>query len=628
MLVVAAQGHVRGDVHQLTVHPGAPDAFFYGQFEDILVKSLAAGDLGRQDPAGTLGIAGIQLIQDVLGRLGREGPVAAGAVGCAQFGKQQAQKMVDLRQGRHGGATAGVADTLFDGDGGRQAADEVHIGPFQNFHVLAHIGGQAFQVAALTFGKQDVESQGGLARAGHPGQHHQFLVGNFDIDVPEVVLPGAPNADSIRGTPGVIRCADFLHLGGGFSDADIFFRCQGFFKIAARVRSLGADEGLRRPGRDDPAAPVPAFRPEIDHPVGGLDDVQVVFDHQHAMAPVHQSLKGLQQDSDILEMQAGGGFVKDEQTTQAIVPGSSGGQITGELEALGLSARQGVQGLAQPQISQSHLGQGGQGGDNLAPVGKEIQGLVHGHLQDVVHVAVPVADRQDFRGEAPAVALGAGHVDIREELHFDFFEAVPLAGGAAAAVHVEREMSGAEAHLPGIGGVGQQSPDGIHGFGVGQGIGAGRAADGALVHQHHVRNLPGTGKFLVAAGFALGVAEVFLQRAVENVVGQGGLARAGHAGQADQQPQGDIHVDAVEVVFGRPSDLQLMLFVWQSSFGRDRNGALAPQVLAGQRAVDAGGGTEILDFSPFFASQGSEIQQVVAGPNNVGVVLHHHHGVA
>ena len=47
------------------------------------------------------------------------------------------------------------------------------------------------------------------------------------------------------------------------------------------------------PLRDQVAALVAGFGPEINDPVGGLNHIQIVFDHQHGVARVHQPLNDL-----------------------------------------------------------------------------------------------------------------------------------------------------------------------------------------------------------------------------------------------------------------------------------------------------------------------------------------------
>ena len=48
---------------------------------------------------------------------------------------------------------------------------------------------------------------------------------------------------------------------------------------------------LWRAGNNDPAAARAAFRPEVDHPVGGLHHVQVVLDHEYRVALLDEAVK-------------------------------------------------------------------------------------------------------------------------------------------------------------------------------------------------------------------------------------------------------------------------------------------------------------------------------------------------
>ena len=69
---------------------------------------------------------------------------------------------------------------------------------------------------------------------------------------------------------------------------------------SGHARARGADSGrcttaahrrdlLRRAGRDELAALVAALRPEVDHPVGRLDDVEVVLDDDDRVAALDQA---------------------------------------------------------------------------------------------------------------------------------------------------------------------------------------------------------------------------------------------------------------------------------------------------------------------------------------------------
>ena len=91
--------------------------------------------------------------------------------------------MIDFSQGGHCRAAAGMADALFDCHRRRQTGDQVYIRTFQYLHVLANIGRQTFQVATLPLGKQNIERQGGFARARNPAEHHQLVLGYSQADV-------------------------------------------------------------------------------------------------------------------------------------------------------------------------------------------------------------------------------------------------------------------------------------------------------------------------------------------------------------------------------------------------------------------------------------------------------------
>ena len=133
-------------------------------------------------------------------RHGRGGQrqVVVGAVGRAGAGEQQAQVVVDLGDGADGGARVVAGGLLLDGDRRRQALDHVDVGLVHQLQELARIGRQALHVAALALGVEGVEREAGLARARQPGDHHQRVLGDVEVDVLEVVRARAAHADRMR----------------------------------------------------------------------------------------------------------------------------------------------------------------------------------------------------------------------------------------------------------------------------------------------------------------------------------------------------------------------------------------------------------------------------------------------
>ena len=65
------------------------------------------------------------------------------------------------------------------------------------------------------------------------------------------------------------------------------------------ARHLPASRG------DDLAAAVARFGAEIDHPVGELDDVEVVLDEHERVAGVDEPIEHLRELSNVVEVQAG-----------------------------------------------------------------------------------------------------------------------------------------------------------------------------------------------------------------------------------------------------------------------------------------------------------------------------------
>jgi len=70
----------------------------------------------------------------------------------------------------------------------------VDIGLRHQLEELAGIGRQRFDIAALAFGIDGVEGEGGFARAAEPGDHRQPVLGQVDIDALQIVLARAADA--------------------------------------------------------------------------------------------------------------------------------------------------------------------------------------------------------------------------------------------------------------------------------------------------------------------------------------------------------------------------------------------------------------------------------------------------
>ena len=190
---VSPVGELEGDA--VDAHAG--EALLGEVVEEGAVLALAAPHHGGHDlEAGPLGELE-HPVDDLLGGLARHGPPADRAVGMADAGIQKAQVVVDLGDGPDGRAGVARGRLLVDGDGGRQALDEIDVGLVHLPQELAGVGRQRFDVAALALGIDRVEGQGGLARSRQAGEDDQAVPGQIEGDVSQVVLASAANDETV-----------------------------------------------------------------------------------------------------------------------------------------------------------------------------------------------------------------------------------------------------------------------------------------------------------------------------------------------------------------------------------------------------------------------------------------------
>ena len=86
---------------------------------------------------------------------------------------------------------------------------------------------------------------------------------------------------------------------------------EGRSEVEPGERVGNGGDFLWGPDRKHAAATGATFRTEVDHPVGGLDDVEIVLDNHHRIALVGEALEDSQQAPNILKMQACGRLVED-----------------------------------------------------------------------------------------------------------------------------------------------------------------------------------------------------------------------------------------------------------------------------------------------------------------------------
>src|SRR5262249_61020746 len=97
----------------------------------------------------------------------------------------------------------------------------------------------------------------------------------------------------------------------------------------------------------------------------------------------------------------------------------------------------------------------------LVEAREQLEGLRDRQVEHLADGAALPADLEHLGLKARAVALCAGHVNIREELHLDAFEALAGARLAAAARDVERERRRGVAAQPRRVGGGEAGPEAV-----------------------------------------------------------------------------------------------------------------------------------------------------------------------
>ena len=156
-------------------------------------------DDGGEDHEARAGGEGEHGVGDLLHRLTLDGASAAGAVGLADSGEEQAEVVVDLSDGAHDGAGIVGDALLVDGDRGAQPLDVVDVGLLHSAKELAGVGGEGLDVTALALGVDGVEGERALARTRQPGDDHELVAGDRDVDVLEVMLACAFDEDFVLG---------------------------------------------------------------------------------------------------------------------------------------------------------------------------------------------------------------------------------------------------------------------------------------------------------------------------------------------------------------------------------------------------------------------------------------------
>ena len=305
-----------------------------------------------------------------------------------------------------------------------------------------------------------------------------------------------------------------------------------------------------------------------------------MLDHDHRVALIDQPVQHGEELLDVVEVQAGRGLV--EQVDRAA--GGPPRQLLGELDALRLTTRQRRRGLPQPDVAQADVVEGLQLGPDLRHRVEELERLVHRHVQHLGDVATLVQDLEGLPVVALAVALVAGDVDVGEEVHLDPEHAIPLAGLAAPAPHVEREAARLVTAHPGLGHQREQLPHRGEQAHVGGRVGTRGAADRGLVDVDDLVHVLDAADTAMGSGLGFRPVQLAGQGPVQGLVDQRALARPRDTGHAGEHTEGEVHVDLAQVVLASLDDRD-RLAVARPPALRRRDRFLPGEVRPGERSL-------------------------------------------
>ena len=162
----------------------------------------------------------------------------------------------------------------------------------------------------------------------------------------------------------------------------------------------------------------------------------------------------MHQARDVLEVQAGGRFVEDQQLAALAAVAARFAaaerrvrQMSSQLQTLRLAAGKRWHRLSEPHVVQPDIDQRLQPRTHARLVGEERQRFGGGHREHLGDICAPAvgsldAHLQRLAAVARTVAIAAAQIDIGQELHLHVLKAIAAAGRAAAIAGVEAEGAG------------------------------------------------------------------------------------------------------------------------------------------------------------------------------------------
>ena len=197
MLLEAVQAREVGGGQKVAIDPQMGETPRARPIGQLGVNALAVHHQRRQQADVLTAEILHQLRCNLLGRLRRHRRAVMDAMLGAKLDEQEPQKVPDLGGGTHRRFAPAAAQALLDRHRRRYAVHRIDLGPACRLHDGARISVERLEVAALAFVEQDVERQGGFARARDPGDHGELAARDVDAERLQVVFAGVDDLDAV-----------------------------------------------------------------------------------------------------------------------------------------------------------------------------------------------------------------------------------------------------------------------------------------------------------------------------------------------------------------------------------------------------------------------------------------------
>lgn len=160
---------------------------------------------------------------------------------------------------------------------------------------------------------------------------------------------------------------------------------------------------------NDLATVLTAFGTHIDNPVSGLDDVEIMFNHNHGVTTVDQAPEDFKETFDVIGVETSGGLVEDVEG----LAGAATSKLSGKLNTLRFPTGEGRSGLTKFDVAETDLLDGLEFGGDSGDISKEFNSFVDSHVEDLGDVFALILNLKSFVVIAFTMAGGTSDVDVR-----------------------------------------------------------------------------------------------------------------------------------------------------------------------------------------------------------------------